>query len=102
MLQSNSKLTLRVGSSFVVIHPGGVDISGLKINLNSGGSPGNPVQTQLPAVLSALAGEGDNPPNEPSQDDNGSGGNGSGGGPGKGEGSEEPESEESGVRFFFS
>lgn len=29
---------LKVGGSFVVIHPGGVDIVGLKINLNSGGS----------------------------------------------------------------
>jgi type VI secretion system secreted protein VgrG len=43
-----------VGGSFVVIHPGGVDITGPKINLNSGGSPGTPVQTQRPAVLKTL------------------------------------------------
>ncbi|OAT30154.1 VgrG family protein [Buttiauxella ferragutiae ATCC 51602] len=89
----------------MVIHPGGVDISGLKINLNSGGRPGDPVHTQLPAVLSALAGEGDAPV-EPPQDGERSSGYGSGGGgSGNGEGPEEPdepESEESGVWFFFS
>ncbi|TDN51767.1 type VI secretion system secreted protein VgrG [Buttiauxella sp. JUb87] len=69
VLQSNTKITLKMGSSFIVIHPGGVDISGLKINLNSGGSPGTPVQTQLPAVLSALADEDDNSPNEPEDED---------------------------------
>jgi len=58
-----------MGSSFIVIHPGGVDICGLKINLNSGGIPGTPVQTQLPAVLSALADEDDNSPNEPEDED---------------------------------
>ncbi|ECA8973236.1 hypothetical protein ETB55_23440, partial [Salmonella enterica subsp. enterica serovar Omuna] len=31
---------LKVGGSFVVIHAGGVDIVGPKINLNGGGNPG--------------------------------------------------------------
>jgi len=44
VLESKSKITLKVGSSFVVIHPSGVDITGLKINLNGGGSPGTPVK----------------------------------------------------------
>ncbi|EJA5617558.1 type IV secretion protein Rhs [Salmonella enterica] len=59
VLESGGKITLKVGSSFVVIHAGGVDIVGPKINLNSGGSPGTPVQTQQPAVLKALPDESD-------------------------------------------
>ncbi|ENT4380365.1 type VI secretion system Vgr family protein, partial [Salmonella enterica] len=59
VLESGGKITLKVGSSFVVIHAGGVDIVGPKINLNSGGSPGTPVQTQQPAVLKALPDEND-------------------------------------------
>jgi type VI secretion system secreted protein VgrG len=54
VLESSGSITLKVGGSFVVIHPGGVDITGPKINLNSGGSPGTPVQTQRPAVLKTL------------------------------------------------
>lgn len=55
VLESSSKITLKVGGSFMVIHPGGVDIVGPKINLNSGGNPGTPVTTLRPAVLKALA-----------------------------------------------
>ncbi|WP_105287448.1 type IV secretion protein Rhs, partial [Escherichia sp. MOD1-EC4516] len=55
VLESGGKITLKVGGSFVVIHSGGVDIVGPKINLNSGGSPGTPVPTLRPAVLKALA-----------------------------------------------
>ncbi|HFJ2070539.1 TPA: type VI secretion system Vgr family protein [Salmonella enterica] len=44
VLQSDSKISLKVGGSFVVIHAGGVDIGGPKINLNSGGSPGNAIR----------------------------------------------------------
>ncbi|HAG5916120.1 TPA: DUF2345 domain-containing protein, partial [Escherichia coli] len=54
VLESGGKITLKVGGSFVVIHSGGVDIVGPKINLNSGGSPGTPVPTLRPAVLKAL------------------------------------------------
>ncbi|WP_146303632.1 type VI secretion system Vgr family protein, partial [Escherichia coli] len=55
VLESGGKITMKVGGSFVVIHSGGVDIVGPKINLNSGGSPGAPVPTLQPAVLKALA-----------------------------------------------
>ncbi|EKS5497007.1 type VI secretion system tip protein VgrG [Escherichia coli] len=55
VLESGCKITMKVGGSFVVIHSGGVDIVGPKINLNSGGSPGTPVPTLQPAVLKALA-----------------------------------------------
>ncbi|WP_233599882.1 hypothetical protein, partial [Citrobacter freundii] len=58
VLESSSRISLKVGGSFVVIHPGGVDIVGLKINLNSGGSPGKPVQTLQPVVLTALTDDG--------------------------------------------
>ncbi|MCX8971734.1 type VI secretion system tip protein VgrG [Citrobacter portucalensis] len=59
VLESSGSITLKVGCSFVVIHAGGVDIMGPKINLNSGGSPGTPVQTQQPAVLKALPDKSD-------------------------------------------
>jgi type VI secretion system secreted protein VgrG len=102
VLQSNTKITLKMGSSFIVIHPGGVDISGLKINLNSGGSPGNPVPTQLPAVLNALTGEDGNSPDEPPQDGYGSdgGGNGSGGGDDSG-GKDEPEDKDESEEYIL-
>ncbi|HDC2125201.1 TPA: hypothetical protein O7X39_003814, partial [Salmonella enterica] len=51
VLESSSQISLKVGGSFVVIHSGGVDIVGPKINLNNGGSPGTPVQTLLPGDL---------------------------------------------------
>ncbi|MEP9028065.1 hypothetical protein ABKU25_07185 [Enterobacter hormaechei] len=59
VLESGGNITLKVGGSFVVIHAGGVDITGPKISLNSGGSAGTPVGTLQPAVLGALADEGD-------------------------------------------
>ncbi|MBI8959587.1 type IV secretion protein Rhs, partial [Enterobacter hormaechei] len=59
VLESGGNITLKVGGSFVVIHAGGVDITGPKISLNSGGSPGTPVPILQPAVLGALADEGD-------------------------------------------
>ncbi|EMG7868062.1 type VI secretion system Vgr family protein [Enterobacter hormaechei] len=59
VLESGGNITLKVGGSFVVIHAGGVDITGPKISLNSGGSVGTPVGTLQPAVLGALADEGD-------------------------------------------
>ncbi|VED35798.1 Type VI secretion system Rhs/Vgr-family protein [Escherichia coli] len=51
VLESSSRISLKVSGSFVVIHSGGVDIVGPKINLNSGGSPGTPVPALQPAVL---------------------------------------------------
>ncbi|ECE5992178.1 hypothetical protein DLB09_23150 [Salmonella enterica subsp. salamae] len=59
VLESGGNITLKVGGSFIVIHAGGVDITGPKISLNSGGSPGTPVPTLQPAVLEALADEED-------------------------------------------
>ncbi|MFH5101632.1 type VI secretion system tip protein VgrG, partial [Citrobacter freundii complex sp. 2024EL-00219] len=55
VLESSSRISLKVGGSFVVIHPGGVDIMGLKINLNGGGSAGTPVGVMQPGALEALA-----------------------------------------------
>ncbi|EOF6573158.1 type IV secretion protein Rhs, partial [Salmonella enterica] len=71
VLESGGKTTLKVGSSFVVIHAGGVDIVGPKINLNGGGSAGTPVPTLQPGVLRALADESDDasgPPRKNVQD----------------------------------
>lgn len=56
--QSDTKITLKVGGSFVVIHSGGVDISGPAINLNSGGGPGSLALPANPAILKSAAGEG--------------------------------------------
>ncbi|KFC04428.1 VgrG family protein, partial [Trabulsiella guamensis ATCC 49490] len=58
VLSSNSQITLQSGSSFIVIHPGGVDISGPLINLNSGGSPGTAVQPLLPGALAMKKDDG--------------------------------------------
>ncbi|WP_437434553.1 hypothetical protein [Yokenella regensburgei] len=55
MLQSDTQITLRVGGSFVVIHPAGVDITGPKINLNSGGRPVTPVGVMLPGMMDVIA-----------------------------------------------
>lgn len=52
--ESSSRISLKVGGSFVVIHSGGRDIVGPKISLNSGGSPGTPVPALQPAVLKTL------------------------------------------------
>ncbi len=57
VLESSSRISLKVGGSFVVIHSGGVDIVGPKISLNSGGSPGTPVPALQPTVLKTLGDE---------------------------------------------
>ncbi|MCN4929671.1 type VI secretion system tip protein VgrG, partial [Escherichia coli] len=78
VLESSSQISLKVGRSFVVIHSGGVDIVGPKINLNGGGSPGTPVSTLQPSVLEVLTDdEGDDKGEcEKNRDsDAGSGGN---------------------------
>ncbi|KFC83328.1 VgrG family protein [Buttiauxella agrestis ATCC 33320] len=91
VLQSNSKITLKMGSSFIVIHPGGVDITGLKINLNGGGSPGTAVKTLEAAVLSRLGDEDDSADESPEDSDEGGGGD--SGGDGSGE-QDEPKDED--------
>ncbi|MDQ2259453.1 hypothetical protein RBJ67_25315, partial [Enterobacter soli] len=54
VLESSGQISLKSGASFITLHPGGVDITGLKINLNSGGSPGAPVKTMQSTVLKEL------------------------------------------------
>ncbi|MFY2736252.1 type VI secretion system tip protein TssI/VgrG, partial [Pseudocitrobacter faecalis] len=54
VLESSSQISLKAGGSFVVVHSGGVDIVGPKINLNGGGSPGKPVPTLQLTVLNTL------------------------------------------------
>ncbi|MBI5055077.1 MAG: type VI secretion system tip protein VgrG [Nitrospirae bacterium] len=39
VLEAGAKFTIEAGGSFITVGPSGVDISGAKINLNSGGSP---------------------------------------------------------------
>ncbi|HCM1918672.1 TPA: type VI secretion system tip protein VgrG [Salmonella enterica subsp. salamae serovar 28:r:e,n,z15] len=86
VLESSSRISLKAGGSFIVIHAGGVDITGLKINLNGGGSAGTPVGTMQPGVLEALADDaGDGKGNGDGGDD------GAGGGDDSGDSGEEPE-----------
>jgi type VI secretion system secreted protein VgrG len=54
-IKSDTRITLRVGSNFVVIHQGGVDIKGTTINLNSAGSPGDVSLPATPSVLKTAA-----------------------------------------------
>lgn len=42
----------------MVIHSGGVDIKGAKINLNGGGSSGNMVPPIRPMILKIITGSG--------------------------------------------
>jgi len=65
VLESSSQISLKAGGSFIVIHAGGVDITGLRINLNGGGSTGTPVGVMQPGVLEGLADkDGDSLANE--------------------------------------
>ncbi|WIH29696.1 type VI secretion system Vgr family protein [Photobacterium damselae] len=58
VLKSASRISFQVGGSFISIHSGGVDIQGVKINLNSGGSVSDiPVPAQ-PAILKNAAQDG--------------------------------------------
>ncbi|MBE0002798.1 type VI secretion system tip protein VgrG, partial [Escherichia coli] len=101
VLESSSQISLKVGRSFVVIHSGGVDIVGPKINLNGGGSPGTPVPTLQPTVLKTPGGEksGDGSDSgEENEDPGGSGLAGSGGGD---RGDDEDEPEKYTLQFHF-
>uniref|UniRef100_UPI002ED83E7B type VI secretion system tip protein TssI/VgrG n=1 Tax=Enterobacterales TaxID=91347 RepID=UPI002ED83E7B len=98
VLDSASKITLKVGSSFVVISPSGVDISAPVINLNSGGSPGSVVQTVQPAVLKAPGEEGKGGLGESAEGGAGAGGEGNN----DGSDSREPDaSEKYNIQFRF-
>ncbi|EIP3951767.1 type VI secretion system tip protein VgrG [Salmonella enterica] len=103
VLESGGNITLKVGGSFIVIHAGGVDITGPKISLNSGGSPGTPVPTLQPAVLRELADEDEDEDDNASESDNNedSGDVGSGG-DGDLEKQYDPETEDPIIKFMFS
>lgn len=57
-VQSDSKITLRVAGSMVVIHAGGVDIKGPDVNVNGPTSPGDLVLPASPAILAVAAKRG--------------------------------------------
>ena len=57
-LKSSSKITLQVGSSFVVIDSSSVAINGANVLIKSGGSPGALPMPSSPEVLAAAASEG--------------------------------------------
>ncbi|EBT2212269.1 type VI secretion system tip protein VgrG, partial [Salmonella enterica] len=84
VLESSSRISLKAGGSFVVIHAGGVDITGPVINLNGGGSAGTPVSTLQPGVLEALA-DDDKDDDAGDGEDNGDGGGDDSGDSGGGE-----------------
>ncbi|WP_049858139.1 type VI secretion system Vgr family protein, partial [Trabulsiella odontotermitis] len=96
VLSSSRQITLQSGSSFIVIHPGGVDITGPVIRLNSGGSPGVAVQPVQPVGLKAMEEESEN-----SSQEDGSG-TGDSGDNNDQEQQDEDESPESESQFFFS
>ncbi|CAM4134580.1 type VI secretion system Vgr family protein [Serratia silvae] len=58
VFHSDSKITFRVGGSFIAIHSGGVDIKAPMINLNSGGAASEVALPSSPRVLAAAAAEG--------------------------------------------
>ncbi|HHQ4308442.1 TPA: type VI secretion system tip protein TssI/VgrG [Serratia fonticola] len=57
-VQSDSKITLRVAGSMVVIHAGGVDIKGPNVNVNGPASPGELALPASPAILAVAAKRG--------------------------------------------
>ncbi|RJT18787.1 type VI secretion system tip protein TssI/VgrG, partial [Buttiauxella izardii] len=89
VLESSSQISLKVGSSFIAVHPAGVDIMGVKINLNGGGSAGKPVQTLQPMALNALGDEGDSEDESPQDESAGGSGDGD-----SSEGEDEPEDDD--------
>ncbi|EDW3865540.1 DUF2345 domain-containing protein, partial [Salmonella enterica subsp. salamae] len=95
VLESSSRISLKAGGSFIVIHAGGVDIMGPKINLNGGGSAGTPVPTLQPAVLEALADDDKDDDAEDGED------NGDGGDDGAGGDDDQDDPEKYYLRFHF-
>lgn len=57
VVQSKDKLTLRVGSSFITIHAGGIEMKAPKIKLNSG-SPAGFIAPTNPQILKVAAASG--------------------------------------------
>ena len=101
VLESSSQISLKVGRSFVVIHSGGVDIVGPKINLNSGGSPGTPVPALQPAVLKTLGDEKSGDGSDSGEENEDSGGNCVTGSGGDDRGDDEDEPEKYTLQFHF-
>lgn len=63
IVEGTSSLTIKAGGSFITVGPGGVDIVGPMVNINSGGAPGNgsppqPTTPEKPQVAD------DRPPDE--------------------------------------
>ena len=54
VIEASQKITLKVGSSFVVVDPAGVQISGPMVQINSGGSPDNTSDVDLTDPRDAL------------------------------------------------
>ncbi|WP_139581330.1 type VI secretion system tip protein TssI/VgrG, partial [Escherichia coli] len=101
VLESSSRISLKVSGSFVVIHSGGVDIVGPKINLNSGGSPGTPVPALQPAVLKTLGDEKSGDGSDSGEENEDSGGNCVTGSGGDDRGDDEDEPEKYTLQFHF-
>ncbi|MFK0530936.1 type VI secretion system tip protein TssI/VgrG, partial [Escherichia coli] len=101
VLESSSRISLKVSGSFVVIHSGGVDIVGPKINLNSGGSPGTPVPALQPAVLKTLGDEKGCDGSDSGEENEDSGGNCVTGSGGDDRGDDEDEPEKYTLQFHF-
>jgi len=53
VIEASQKITLKVGSSFVVVDPSGVYISGPLVQINSGGTPGSTSDQDLADPLDA-------------------------------------------------
>ncbi len=62
VIESASKITLKVGGNFVAIHGGGVDIVGSVVNINSGGSAGNGTGGPFPEFVEVYEAEFVEPP----------------------------------------
>lgn len=78
ILESNNAIELRVGSSFISLHQGGIDIHGFMLRLNSGGGVGHaPDAPSVPEFDVQLPFEA-----LPADDGRGRGGGGGGGGGG--------------------
>lgn len=58
-LESETKITLKMGGSFLVIDQSGIYINGPIVTVNSGGTPGDTAKPLDPRVLAAAVGAGE-------------------------------------------
>jgi hypothetical protein len=63
VIEASQKITLKVGGSFVVVGPAGVDIKGPMVNINTGGSPGSTSSADVTDVAGAGKADPGEPPN---------------------------------------